>query len=387
MLFLIFHNSLFSQPENRPLLMEAQVRRHTQFRVNSTTGNTSVRNDAITNFQLRPEDKKAVTVLQDSVIKLKRTDIPILQDTATRSGISMLPELYYAKEAGTNNQITYRILYVDSAPLRYDFGRQLFEGGIRFLAVESDYSGETSPVQKKLSVPEEIRVSFGSGSIPLNISSINWPPEDVIITSPSALDSMQVKILTISNPQGYPEYIPVEPAIILSSKRESIQGFGLQTMPVSVTLKGVSSYKPVTLTVQSSLGTIKNPNLTLTNNSPSEIILRSESHGTIDLDVVNTTYLSNSISVNAMVPWLFLILAIAGGLIGSVGKKLKGKGKITLRAILYGCIIGLIVAVAYYGLGINLLKISFEDRGYNEAIIFSIGLLCRLRWTLRIPSP
>jgi hypothetical protein len=375
MLFLILHNSLFSQPENSPLLKKAQIQRNTQFRVNSTTGNSSVRNDVISNFQLRPEDNKAVTVLNDSVIKLRRTDIPILKDTATNSGISMLPELYYAKEAVTNNQITYRILYVDSAPLRYDFGRKLFEGGIRFLAVESDYSGGTSPVQKTLSVPEEIRVSFGSGSIPLNIKSINWPPEDVTITAPNALDSLRVKILTISNPEGYPKYIPVEPAIILSSKRESIQGFGLQTMPVAVTLKGVSSFKPVPVTVQSSLGTINNPNLVLTSSSPNEVILRSEGQGKIDLDVVNTTYLSNSISVTAIFPWLFLILAITGGLIGSIGKKLKGRGKVTLRVIVYGCILGLIVAVVYYGLGINLLNISFEDRGYNEAIVFGMGLL------------
>ena len=263
MLFLILHNFLFSQPGDSPLLRKAQIQRNIQFRVNSTTGNPTVRNDVISNFQLRPEDNKAVAVLNDSVIKLKRADIPILKDTATNTGISMLPELYYAKEAVSNNQVTYRILYVDSAPLRYDFGRKLFEGGIRFLAVESDYSSGTSPVQKILSVPEEIRVSFGSGSIPLNIKSINWPPEDVTITSSNALDSMQVKILTISNPQGYPKYIPVEPAIILSSKRVFIQGFGLQTMPVAVALKGVSSFKPVAVTVQSSLGTIKNPNLVL----------------------------------------------------------------------------------------------------------------------------
>ncbi len=55
--------------------------------------------------------------------------------------------------------------------------------------------------------------------------------------------------------------------------------------------------------------------------------------------------------------------------------KLKGKGKITLRFIAYSCIIGLIVAVAYWGLGIKLVEITFEDRGYNEAMVFGIGLI------------
>ena len=39
------------------------------------------------------------------------------------------------------------------------------------------------------------------------------------------------------------------------------------------------------------------------------------------------------------------------------------------------CIIGLIAAVAYWGLGIKLLHFAFEDRGYNEAMVLGMGLL------------
>jgi hypothetical protein len=374
-LMVVISCSLLSQPNNHSLISPEMLHQQTRLRITDNNQGPSERSAAIGSFSLRQQELKAVAIVDTAVTKLERSFYPILLDTATRSGLFMLPELYFAKEVRTNNQIMYRIIYVDSAPLRFNFGTQEFKGGIRFLAVETSYSKESPPTQKNLSAPEEIVVSYGLDAMSLKISQINWPPMDAIITTPSPMDSIEVKILTISNPQGYTKYLPVEPAIVLSSSRTKIQGFGLQTMLVAVALKGVTSYKPVPLTVQSSTGTIKNPDLVLTNSNPDDVLLRSESYGKIDIGVANTTYISNSISVTAIFPWLFLILAILGGLIGGIGKKLKGKGKVTLRVVVFSCIIGLIVAAVYYGLGINLLNFSFEDRGYNEAIVFGLGLL------------
>ncbi len=374
-LMVLISCSLLSQPDDRSLINPQILHQQARLKITNRNQGPAERSTAIGSFRLGQQELKAVALVETGVSRLKKTDYPILKDTATRSGLFMLPELYFAKESGSNNQIMYRILYVDSAPLRFNFETQEFKGGIRFLAVETSYSKESPPIQKNLSAPEEIVVSYGLDSVSLKISQINWPPKDAVITTPNPLDSMEVKVLTVSNPQGYSKYLLVEPAIILSGKRTTIQGFGLQTMPVAVSLKGISSYKPVSFAVQSSAGSIKPSNLTLSDNKPAEVILRSESYGKIDIGVVNTTYPGNTISVTAIIPWLFLILAISGGLIGGIGKKLKGKAKITLRVIAYSCIIGLIIAVSYWGLGINLLNFSFEDRGYNEVMVFGVALI------------
>jgi hypothetical protein len=186
---------------------------------------------------------------------------------------------------------------------------------------------------------------------------------------------VEVRILTVSKPLGYPQNLRVEPAIVISSARTTIQGFGIQTLPVHVALKGVSSYKPVPVTIESSLGTIDSSSLTLTNDQPREVILRSESLGKIGLKVINPNYRSNTLDIRAVFPWLFLLLAILGGLIGGLGKNLFDKTKVTIRPLALGSIFGLIAAVAYWGLGIVLIGFSIETRGINEAMVFGVGLI------------
>jgi hypothetical protein len=353
-----------------PLLLQDKV----YFKVNDKANDSSALILAET-FRLKPEENKAVAKTGLAITKLDPADLPMLKDTASQSRIYMIPELYYAKVAGTDEQISYRILFIDSAPFRYNFDKALFEGGIRFIPVEMREGGNAQPVAKQLTVPEDIIVSCGSISIPLKISSVNWPPLDVAVASPDPIDSVEVRILTVSKPLGYPQNLRVEPAIVISSARTTIQGFGIQTLPVHVALKGVSSYKPVPVTIETSLGTIDSSSLTLTNDQPREVILRSESLGKIGLKVINPNYRSNTLDIRAVFPWLFLLLAILGGLIGGLGKNLFDKTKVTIRPLALGSIFGLIAAVAYWGLGIVLIGFSIETRGINEAMVFGVGLI------------
>ena len=326
-------------------------------------------------FKLKPEEKKAVAKTGMAISKLDPALLPMIKDTTSQTRVFMVPELYYAKVAGTQQQISYRIIFVDSAPLMYDFGKQLFEGSIRIIPVEVVDSGNSEPVQKQLSVPEDIIVSFGSTSVPLKITSVNWPPLNVPVTSTDPRDSVEVKILTVSKPMGYPKNLRVEPAIIITSTRNTIQGLGIQTLPVHVALKGVSTYKPVPVTIETSLGTIDSASMTLTGDKPVKATLRSESLGKIELKVVNQNYRSNSITVEAVFPWLFLLLSILGGVIGGLGKNLFDKTKITIRPLALGGIFGLIAAVAYWGLGIVLIGFSIQTQGINEAMVFGFGLI------------
>jgi len=355
---------------------EQLMRRQVKFKVTANvTADTSARVEEVRAFRLGTEEKKAVALTGSTITKLDPSVIPIVDNSTSQARVFMLPELYYAKVAGTNEQLSYRILFIDSAPLRYNFGKEVFEGSIRFLPVEVNESVNSQPFQKTLSVPEDIFISFGSESIPIRITQINWPPLNVAVTSAYARDSVEVKVLTVSNPFGYPKNLRVEPAIILTSTRTLIQGLGIQTLPVHVALKGVSSCPPVPVTIETSLGTVNSANLTLSSDEPHEIILRSESLGVINLKVINANYRSNSITVQAVFPWIFLLLAILGGLIGSLGKNLVGRMKITLRRLALGSIVGLIAAVAYWGLGIVLIGFSVETRGLNEAMVFGLGLL------------
>ncbi|MBK6345844.1 MAG: hypothetical protein IPF68_07855 [Bacteroidales bacterium] len=348
---------------------------------------TTSRKAMLEYFQLKPNERKAVVRTGDII---SRIDSPVVkpgQINPDRSEVFMLPELYYARVEGTNEQISYRILFIDAGPLRYNFETALFEGSIRFLPVEVTDSGKIKPVKKTLSVPEEIIVSFDPESIPISISEVNWPPREVSIKASDPIDSLEVRILTMSNPAGYLKNLRIEPAILISSVRKTIQGMGIQTLPLHVTLKGVSKFSPLHVGIETSLGTIDSANLMLTGGKPGKVILRSESLGTIEVKVVNAGYRSNSIIIEAVFPWLFLLLAILGGFIGGLGKNLLGRKKLTIRSMTLGSIFGLIAAFAYWGLGIVLIGFSIETRGLNEAMVFGLGLIAGYFGLIVVKSP
>jgi hypothetical protein len=346
-----------------------------QFRVTGQTNLKTQRVNKIGAFRLNPQERKAVAITDTKITRIENFTMPVQHTRISQKKVFMLPEYYFARVKGTNDPISYRIMFIDEAPLRYDFANQIFEGTIRFIPVEINDSENNLVTEKQLSVQDTILVSYGSVSLPLIISNVNWPPLDVSVKYKNPKDSLAVKIITLSNPAGYPKNLPVEPAIILSSTRTSIQGLGIQTLPVHVSLFGISKYKPVPLTIESSLGSIDSASLILTDDTPREVILRSESIGIIDLKVINPNYKSNTISVRAIVPWVFLILAISGGVVGGIGKTLHDKEKITIRILVLGASMGLIAAIAYWGLGISLIKFSFEVRGINEAMVTGLGLI------------
>ncbi|KAF0199826.1 MAG: hypothetical protein FD166_254 [Bacteroidetes bacterium] len=348
---------------------------------------TTSRKATLEYFQLKPDERKAVVRTGDIISRIDSPAVHPGQVVPDRSEVFMLPELYYARVAGTDEQISYRILFIDAGPLRYNFESALFEGNVRFLPVEVTDSGKIKPVKKTLSVPEEIIVSFDPESIPLSISEVNWPPREVSIKARDPRDSLEVRIITMSNPAGYYKSLRIEPAILISSVRTTIQGMGIQTLPLHITLKGVSKYTPVHVGIESSLGTLDSANLVLTGDKPGKIILRSESLGTIEVKVVNASYRSNSITIEAVFPWLFLLLAIFGGLIGGLGKNLLGRKKIAVRSIALGSIFGLIAAFAYWGLGIVLIGFSIETRGLNEAMVFGLGLIAGYFGLMTVKTP
>jgi len=327
-----------------PALMNRDVR----YKVINQVNDTSSRIKKAGDFKLAPTEKKAVGIIQEEVIRFDKSVVANLPEVSNLTDVYALPEKNTVKTAGQGKDLSYIILIIDSAPMKYDPGENFFRGKIRILPVVMDDGTNPPSGQIPLETPEDIIVSYGTESVPLQIRNVNWPPLDVTVSEANPRDSLKIKVLTASKPLGYPINLRIEPAIMLSSTRATIQGLGIQTLPVHVSLKGVTSYRPVPLTVESSLGSLDEANMTLADDEPKSVMLRSEGLGRIDLRVINSNYVSNTISIEAVFPWLFLILALAGGLIA---------------------------AVAYWGLGIVLIGFSVETRGLNEAMVFGFGLL------------
>ncbi|NVO20952.1 MAG: hypothetical protein HXX13_14725 [Bacteroidetes bacterium] len=362
----------------RLVVPRMQVDRQALYHVVSQASDTLSRVEKPSGFRLGPGEKKASVIIGKA---LERIDKPVENAVKGDSGITkvfVLPEVYYARIKGSEEQISYRILFLDAAPLRYNFEKKEFEGSISFLAREES-PGTGNAVTKILSEPEQIFVSVESRQIPISLTQVNWPPVYVDIVSNDPVDSLTVKVLTINNPTGYQKKLPIEPAIILNSNRQTINGFGVQTIPLTVSLKGVSSGRQVQVSFESSYGSLSPASILLVNDQSQVVNLRSEGTGDIEVKPVSANYrTSPPLLIHAIVPVFFLICAVLGGFLGSLARILKGRKKIKLRPLAYGTLFGCLVSLAYWGVGIMLIKIPFTFPVFNEVAVLVLSMLAGL---------
>jgi hypothetical protein len=351
-------------PLNQPL----------EFRVVRNTADTTLVTGPAQEFRLKETDLRAAALTGTRLARIDRSAAPLLKIKAGKQ-LYMLPELYLGWLSGSSDQISYRIVVTDSAPLEYDPDQALFEGGLEFLPVATEDFWNPTPAQRTLASADTVYLLFGNSRIAIGISRLNWPPVFVKVTSPDPVDSMLLKIQTIGNRQGYETFLKVEPAVFLSSGRSTLEGLGLQTIPIHVALIGVTRHDPVKVTLESSLGSLDSAEVILRANEVREVGLRSEKWGPFRVRIAGSAFRSNVLDLHAEFPWLFLLLALAGGLLGAVMRILKGRKKFRAKPLLYGTLSGFIVSLAYWGIGILLISIPFKFPAFNETAVFVLAVL------------
>lgn len=127
---------------------------------------------------------------------------------------------------------------------------EVFTSTLNFLLLSQDQSSGviSNPM------PLELHSDFIETIDPnrLQISHLNLPSTSVSISARGVRDSVQIRIVTESNPNGYRTYLNVEPALNLFTERKRIQGLGIQQMPVQLNWKGSSSAESRTVNISSS---------------------------------------------------------------------------------------------------------------------------------------
>jgi uncharacterized membrane protein YeaQ/YmgE (transglycosylase-associated protein family) len=115
----------------------------------------------------------------------------------------------------------------------------------------------------------------------------------------------------------------------------------------------------------------------LSHNNPSTVYLRSDGLGSSILSATSSIADSNTLQFSYVFPWLFLLAAVIGGLTGSLAKYfLAGDEKgSAVKPIIGGILIGIIGAVAWYGLGVNLLGAKLSP-ALNALAVFALSALC-----------
>lgn len=334
------------------------------------------------NLQLQPRQKTIINLERDfsqvNTDVLSRVNPQVLANIQSQQ-IYSFPEVHIENRGGSDNsdQIIYQPVFTSLRPLMYDHAAEAFTSTLNFLLLSQDEnSGNISNP-----MPIELHSDYLDNIQPnqLQIGHLNLPSSIVNISARDARDSVQIRIVTETQTDGYEKYLPVEPALSLFTERRRLQGLGIQEIPVQLSWKGSSSNETRTVNVSSSQGTVTPTAVELAYNRPTVVMLRSEGLGSANLTASTSGIRSNTVQITYTIPWLFLLFSIAGGFLGGTAKyfTLKDKSKSFLSSTIGSLSIGLLGAIAYFVLGINLLSLEVSST-FNEFAVFGISALIAL---------
>jgi hypothetical protein len=290
--------------------------------------------------------------------------------------IRRIPELHVesAGNGGSNNNIVYQPVITSFKPLTYDYTSEKFTSSLNFMLLSTE--DRTDNISNPVLI--ELHSNYLESINPnqLKINHLNLPSTSVDVASQNAQDSVQVRIVTKTNTDGYETYLKVEPTLSLFSNRNSIQGFGVQKIPLQVRWLGSTSQGSKQVTLSTSKGSISPNTLELKYNTPRTVYVRSEGTGQATITASTSGSQSNELNITFGFPWMFLLFSVLGGFIGGTAKyfALKEKPKSFLTTTIGSLAIGFIGAIAYFVLGINLLNLEFSST-FNEFAVLGASAL------------
>lgn len=297
-----------------------------------------------------------------------------IRDSYALRDIQMLPEIFVQTGATGADQFVYRVAFASKLPMEYRFGPQYFAGAMKFFLVP-----EPGSSQSDLNIPVEIEVVSDDihtiNPSAKSIDHVNFPMTKISLQGERLADSAQVKIITKSNPDGYGTYIKVRPAIEITSTRTRFQGLGVQKIPITLQVVGASpSDDSVRVSFSPEKGTVQPASVYVHYGVPALVYLRSEGLGTARLTTLSA-FSTNELEFRYEFPWLFIAMAILGGILGGAVKFLSDMEKLSfLKSVIKGIAFGFFGSVVYYVLGFSLLRFQVTDI-FNEFAVLGFSAL------------
>jgi hypothetical protein len=293
-------------------------------------------------------------------------------------GWAQLNEQYSAPRAG----LPALVPVFRAFPLKYDAERQLFSGTLRF--------GLFDPTRSQaMPLPEPMKFLFfpgGAGSVvpeEIVFDSSNGMVKDLELIEEHPAGRTSLLVVTYAQPEGVEIPVDVEAALLFATRSRSLQGWGLESIPVSILLRGADDEHVAVVTFEADRGAFTPQTLELRGGRIETARLRSQGLGAVSIRIASPRFQDQMLEMHYAFPWMFFLLACSGGLLGSVVSwLLRKRGKEDIRAASYipgWTLFGLIAAIVYLVLGVNIIGIDLGDTAnLNEMLVFGIAALAPL---------
>lgn len=303
-----------------------------------------------------------------------RPDVPLRSEMASKKFYA-LPETYYAR-LNTGKEATLNLVFGVERPLKRGAGQQIFDGALSVFLQDSDRPAE----QQSLQQPVILEVAAPVERIDpqrISLTHTNLPSTSISFQADHPADSVAVRLITSVHTEGYTAFLPVQPVLDFPGPGQTLQGWGIEQVPVTIQLKGISGQQTYSVTLEAFDGSVSPTSLTLRGGEPQTVHFRSRGLQGGALRANNPLLGMAETRFTYRIPYAFLIAALLGGMIGgyfrfSGGDSTQGSAG---RRFLSGLLGGILGAGAY-SLGVNLLGDYFPSFPYfSEIVTFVVAAL------------
>jgi hypothetical protein len=188
---------------------------------------------------------------------------------------------------------------------------------------------------------------------------------------------VRVRIIPVFALEGIEAWVRVEPALVIETEPRRMQGLGVQTMSLTVSVRGITLTDSLPVTFDASKGSVEPHQLMIGPDGTGSVRLRSAGIGPVTIGASSPAVPGASVLINYVFPFLFLVAALLGGALGGWAAKYRGERghSGTGGYIIKGTVYGFLAAVAYFALGVNILRVRVDIQFFNEGAVFAFAAL------------
>ncbi len=270
-----------------------------------------------------------------------------------------------------------RPVYQIARRMRWNAGDGSFDGAI-FIAVEDSLHPRES---RPLPTPVRFQLSADADSLAPDtfaVTRTNFPLKRVNVAARDATDSVRVHLAAEFDAQGTDVWVPVEPTLRIEAPAR-MQGCGVGSARVIVRIAGSRAHPPSAVTLVPSAGELDADTVAIGGAASGSARLRSAGTGPVTLTASAPGYQDATATIQFVFPVVFLLAALLGGVFGGLASAVQSRvpGARTRwgEAALKGVAAGALGALAWYALGVNLLKLQLGVPRFNELAVFTTSAL------------
>jgi hypothetical protein len=338
----------------------------------------------------------AVQLREDEVLLAVTGDRPAVLVDPERYGLpggtagaggedepNLLPWEWVAMDGDRTEAVNFRPVFAVVEPLRYRRDEGLFRARILLGLVEVGRPGVSRPLATAVGIRVLSTDADGVEPEVVRLERTNELVADVEVRARSPLDSVRMEFRPAALSEGGVEaWVPVRPGLAVELSPRRIQGFGLEAADIRVTLLGRSPAQSVTVSLASAYGAVDGGEVEIGTSGTARARVRSRSLGWDTITAVGVGLDATPVPVRYLFPWLFLGATILGGGAGATLRVLQGQGAegeresagaVRPSALLGGALLGIVVAVATFVLGLDLVGVDPTAIPFTEGAAFGVA--------------